>query len=65
MKMVIDHIYETLKMAIDILAAGTGGIQERLADAWSVIHSLKVDEFPLELRDDFSKLSDALGMPQQ
>jgi hypothetical protein len=65
MKMIIDHIYETLKVAIDIATAGTGGIQERLAETGSVIHSLNMDEFPLELRDDFSKLSDALSTPQQ
>ncbi len=26
----IDHVYETLKIGIDTLAAGTGSIQERL-----------------------------------
>jgi hypothetical protein len=63
--MAIDHIYETLKAAIDILAAGTGRIQERLADAWLVIHSLEEDSFPLELRDEVDKLSDAFSTQQQ
>ncbi len=58
--MEIDHVYETLKMAIDTLAASTGRIQERLWEAWLVIHTVKMDDFPPELRDDFRKLSDAL-----
>lgn len=62
--MEIDHVYETLKMAIDTLAANTGRIQERLWKAWLIIHTVKVDDFPPELRDDFRKLSDALT-PQQ
>jgi hypothetical protein len=51
--MEIDHVYETLKMAIDTLAASTGRIQERLWEAWLVIHTVKMDDFPPELRDDF------------
>jgi hypothetical protein len=62
--MEIDHVYETLKMAIDTLAANTGRIQERLWEAWVIIHTIKMDDFPPELRDDFRKLSDALT-PQQ
>ena len=58
--MEIDHVYETLKMAIDTLAASTGRIQERLWEAWLVIHTGKMDDFLPELRDDFRKLSDAL-----
>jgi hypothetical protein len=58
--MEIDHVYETLKMAIYTLAASTGRIQERLWEAWLVIHTVKMDDFPPELRDDFRKLSDAL-----
>jgi hypothetical protein len=56
----IDHVYETLKVGMDILAGGTGTIQERLRETWIAIHTLKGDDFPLELRDDFHKFSDAL-----
>ena len=63
--MEIDHIYETLKIGIDTLAAGTGSIQERLRETWTVIHTLDEDDFPLELRDDFRKLSEALATPQE
>jgi len=40
----IDHVYETLKVGIDTLAAGTGSIQERLWETWTVIHTLNEDE---------------------
>lgn len=56
----IDHVYETLKIGVDTLAAGTGSIQARLQEAWTVIHALEEDDFPLELRNDFHKLLDAL-----
>jgi len=36
-KMDIDHVYEILKIGIDTLAAGTGSIQERLWETWTVI----------------------------
>jgi hypothetical protein len=61
----IDHVYETLKIGIDTLAAGTGSIQERLWETWMVIHTLNQDDLPLELRDDFRKLSEALTTPQE
>src|SRR5215469_12984393 len=60
----IDHVYETLKIGIDTLAAGTGSIQERLWETWKVIHTLNEDELPLELRDDFHKLSETLSTRQ-
>jgi hypothetical protein len=44
--MEIDQVYETLKMAVDILAAGTGRIQERLWEAWLIICTIKIDDFP-------------------
>lgn len=62
--MEIGHVYETLKMAIDTVATSTGRIQERLCKVWLVIHTIKLDKIPPELRDDFRKLSDALA-PQQ
>jgi hypothetical protein len=40
----IDHVYETLKVGIDTLAAGTGSIPERLWETWTVIHTLNEDE---------------------
>jgi hypothetical protein len=58
--MEIGHVYETLKMAIDTVATSTGRIQERLCKVWLVIHTIKLDKIPPELRDDFRKLSDAL-----
>jgi hypothetical protein len=61
----IDHIYETLKIGIDTLATGTGSIQARLRETWLVIQALERDDFPLELRDDFRKLSDALTTTPQ
>jgi hypothetical protein len=61
----IDHVYETLKIGIDTLAAGTGSIQERLWETWTGIHTLKDEDFTLELRDDFRKLSDALTAVQK
>ena len=61
--MLIDHVFETLKVGLDTLAAGIGSIQERLREAWRVIHTLKEDDFPLELRDEFRKLSDVLTTP--
>ena len=42
-KMDIDHVYETLKIGIDTLAAGTGSIQERLWETWTVIQTLNED----------------------
>jgi hypothetical protein len=63
--MFIDHVYETLKIGIDTLAAGPGSIQERLWETWRVIHTLNEDDLPLELRDDFRKLSEALTTPQE
>lgn len=62
--MELDHVYETLKMAIDTLAGGTGTIQERLWQAWLIIHTLKIDEIPQEIREDFRKLWDALPSQQ-
>jgi hypothetical protein len=62
--MEIDHVYEKLKMAINTLAASTHRIQERLWEAWLIIHTVNIEDFPPELRDDFRKLSDAM-MPQQ
>ena len=61
----IDHVYETLKIGIDALAASTGTIQERLWNTWLAIHTLKDDDFPLDLREDFRKLSDILTTPEQ
>jgi hypothetical protein len=61
----IDHVYETLKVGIDTLAAGTGSIQERLWETWIVIHTLNEDDLPLELRDDFRKLSETLTTPPE
>jgi hypothetical protein len=61
----IDHVYEILKIGIDTLAAGTGSIQERLWETWTVIHALNEDDLPLELRDDFRKLSETLTTPQE
>jgi hypothetical protein len=61
----IDHIYETLTIGIDALAAGTRTIQERLSETWMVIHALEEDDFPLYVRDEFRKLSNALTTPQQ
>jgi hypothetical protein len=58
--MEIDHVYETVKMAIDTLTGSTGRIQKRLWEGWLVIRTLTMDDFPPELRDDFRKLSDAL-----
>jgi hypothetical protein len=61
----IDHVYETLKIGIETLAADTGTIQERLWKAWMAIHTLEEDDFPLEVRDEFHKLSAALTTPQE
>jgi hypothetical protein len=61
----IDHVYETLKNGIDTLAAGTASIQERLWETWKVIHTLNEDDLPLEIRDDFQKLSEALTTAQE
>jgi hypothetical protein len=61
----IDHVYETLKAGIDTLAAGTGSIQERLWETWTVIHTLNEDDLPLELHDDFRKLSEILTTPPE
>jgi hypothetical protein len=63
--MVIDHVYETLKVGISALAAGTARIQERLWETWLVIHTLEEDDFPLELREEFRTVSDALTRPRQ
>jgi hypothetical protein len=59
----IDHVYETLKKGIDTLATGTGSIQARLRETWLVIQALEGDDFPLELQDEFRKLSDVLTTP--
>jgi hypothetical protein len=61
----IDHVYETLKIGIDTLAAGTGSMQQRLWETWTIIHTLNEDDLPLELPDDFRKLSEALTTPQE
>jgi len=61
----IDHVYEMLKIGIDTLAAGTGSIQARLQETWMVIHGLEEEDFSLELRNDFRKLSAALTTPEQ
>src|SRR5687768_17598177 len=39
------NAYQLMRQAVDTLATGTGVIQERLRDAFTMFHTLRVEEF--------------------
>ena len=64
--MSIEYALEKLMQAVDILATGSGRVQERLADAALVLIRLKPDDLPedADLRRTFNGVIDDLTYEQ-
>lgn len=56
----VGYACEKLFVAIETMATGSGDVRERLNDAFMSFHTLKEDDFPVELRDDWRWVIDQL-----
>ncbi len=54
------YALEKLWQAVDVLAAGSESLRERLMDAAIALNVLKANDFPPEIRDDFVSLMQEL-----
>ena len=61
----IDHIYETLKIGAMPWPLVRAPFRSPSHETWMAIHALEENDFPLYVRDEFRKVSDALTTTQQ
>lgn len=55
----VSRIRETLLLSVLSLASGDGGLRSRLGGAFQHLGTLRVEEFPCDLRFDFSRIASA------
>jgi hypothetical protein len=49
----LGYAREKLFVAIETMATGPGDVRERLVDAFMSFHTLREDDFPIELQEDW------------
>lgn len=47
------YAHEKLTLTIHSLATGAGDVRQRLASAFTIFHTLKKEDFPVELQSDW------------